>query len=220
MLDKFPNIIAHRGGLSSHEENTIGAFLHSIENGIKGIEMDIRLARKSKKFFLEHDFFHSPAKRQNLLENLIPKIPKDVFLMVELKTDSWLTDNFANKFNEVFKKYFDPDRTLVISFNPFVLTKLRRINPKMKRGYLCGMAYWLASFKHIFIKKMKPDVFLIHNRLLNKKNVDFGRKHKMAVWSFVPNNPAEWQKALDLKVDGITTDYPMALREYLLKKDF
>lgn len=208
-------IVAHRGGKSGHEENTISAFLHILEKGIKGLEMDMRLDHSSNSFYLEHDFFHAKHKRANTIDKILPRIPRDTFVMVELKTHSWLTDSYAKKFNEAFNKYFNSENTIVISFNPFILTRLRRINPSMRRGYLCGMPYWLLLFKALYAKKMQPDMFLIHKRLLNKKNVNWGRAHKMSIWAFVLNKPKEWQKALDLKVDGITTDYPVELREYL-----
>ena len=62
---------------------------------------------------------------------------------------------------------------------------------------------------------MKPEYFLLHKRLLNEKNVAFGKKHAMKVWAFVLNHEREWEKALRLKIDGITTDEPPTLREYI-----
>jgi glycerophosphoryl diester phosphodiesterase len=38
-------LIAHRGGLSAHVENTLGAFRHAISAGFDGIEMDVRLTK-------------------------------------------------------------------------------------------------------------------------------------------------------------------------------
>jgi glycerophosphoryl diester phosphodiesterase len=40
-----PELIAHRGGLSAHVENTLGAFRHAISAGFDGIEMDVRLTK-------------------------------------------------------------------------------------------------------------------------------------------------------------------------------
>jgi glycerophosphoryl diester phosphodiesterase len=40
-----PTLIAHRGGLSAHVENTLGAFRHAISAGYNGIEMDVRLTK-------------------------------------------------------------------------------------------------------------------------------------------------------------------------------
>jgi glycerophosphoryl diester phosphodiesterase len=211
-------VVAHRGGINDRPENTIGAFLHSIEHGIKGIEMDVRFDHKKKRFFLEHDFFHHPIKRNNVLDDIADKLPKNIFTMVELKTFCWLTNFFVRSFLHTFNKHFLPGNTVVISFNPFALIRLKYIAGNIKRGFLCANIFWLSLFKCCLHKWMKPEIFLLHKRFLDNKNVRFAREHGMKVWGFVLNTEAEWAKAVDLGVDGITTDYPMELRDYLSRK--
>ncbi len=208
-------IVAHRGCRKPFTENTVEAFKYAIENGNKAVEMDVRYDYWHHRFFLEHDRLHLPSKKRNLLEKIIPTIPKDVTIFIELKTVSWLSKRFARHFLKTFQELFPERETVVISFNPFVLTFLKKLSPKMRLGFLCGNPLWNFCFQKFFWKLMQPEYFLLHKRLLNPKNVKFGKEHRMKIFSFVLNKEKEWEKAIELGVDGITTDETIALKKYL-----
>lgn len=212
-------IVAHRGCRKPFTENTIEAFDYAIQNGSKAVEMDVRFDYGHHRFFLEHDRLHLPSKKRNLLEKIVPTLPKDVTIFIELKTVGWLSNRFARHFMLTYQKLFAEHKTVVISFNPFVLYYLKRLSPQMKLGFLCGNPLWNFCFQHFFWERMKPDYYLLHKRLLDKANVQFGKKRNMKVFSFVLNKEKEWAKALDLGVDGITTDETVNLQKYL-SRDF
>lgn len=214
----FPYIVAHRGGKSTHMENTLPAFQHCMREGAKAIEMDIRLDHIRKRFYLEHDFFHSPKRNFNLLATVIAGIPKDVHIFVELKTLSWLRSYFVRQFIKAYKDILQDRPITVMSFNPLALGHLRKLMPKIEIGYLCGNPLWLWIFKAGLYKVFRPDIFLLHKRLFSLGNVKFGRAHGMKVFGFVFNNECFWQKGLDYGIDGMVTDYPVEMGEFLKAK--
>ncbi len=208
-------IIAHRGGKNGFKENSVEAFEHAIREGCKVIEMDIRLNHLKKEFYLEHDFFHRPKMKKNLLSKVVDALPQNIEYLVELKTIALFRNCFARNFVEQFPRFFDYEKTLVQSFNPFVLIQLKKLDPKIRRAYLCGNPFWLFMFKLFLAAKILPESFHLHKRLLSRKNVAFGKSKKMNVISFVLNSKKTWEKALSLGVDGIITDYPKALHDYV-----
>jgi glycerophosphoryl diester phosphodiesterase len=214
----FPNIVAHRGGKGPHMENTLPAFQLGIRQGAKAIEMDIRLDHVRKRFYLEHDFFHSPRKNFNLLASVIAAIPKDVHIFVELKTLSCVRSYFVRQFAKAYKEILKDRHITVISFNPIALSHLRRLMPQVEIGYLCGNPLWLWLFKAGLSKTFRPAIFLLHKRLFNLNNVKFGRAQGMKVFGFVFNNENYWQKGLDYGIDGIVTDYPVELEKFIKAK--
>lgn len=208
-------VVAHRGGKGPYRENTLDAFMHAFNSGVSAVEMDIRLDHFHDRFYLEHDLIHRPKRRRNTLDGIVPGLPKETTIFVELKTFAWLTGCFARRFLKTYKERFVPRNTLVISFNPFVLIQLRKLDPEMRLGILMGTPYWLFLFKTVLRKRMMPDVFLLHKRLFTYKNVEYGKEKGMKIWSFVLNKEKEWKKALAYGIDGITTDHPTALLEYI-----
>lgn len=204
------DIIAHRGGNSPFMDNTLEAFLYSIKLGFKAIEMDVRYSYLQRFFFLEHDFIYHPRFRRNTVDKTFPHIPKDITLFIELKTNSTFSNVFARAFSKLYDKYLRERRNFIISFNPFILHRLKKLRPEIKLGFICGNRFLLILFKTIFYPYViKPDLFLINRRFLNDKNVRFAKKRSMKIYSYVINRNEDRHKTLDLDIDGIVTDYPL-----------
>ena len=213
---KKPMIIAHRGGFGPHRENTLEAFQHALANGVSSLEMDARYDYFRRRFFLEHDFFHHPKSRLNVFSPVLKGIPKDIFLIIEIKSARFFTSFFyVRDFVRFYKENLCDRPVLLQSFNLFALKRLRKMLPDAQLGFLCANPFWNILFKRILWEKIRPQYYLLHQRVFNRWNVGFGKKHHMQIFSFVFNKPAEWDKALHLDVDGIITDRPTQLQDYL-----
>lgn len=212
-------IIAHRGGHGPYEENTFEAFKHALDQGCQALEMDVRFDHLNKRFYLEHDFLHHPKKnRNNVMGKIIPSLPKNTFFFIELKTLSWLTKSYARRFLSEFDRFFRTENCVVMSFNPFVMMQIKKLAPKIRRGYLVGNLFWNLMFKKLLHRLINPHFMLLHKRLFSLKNVKFARAKGMKIMSFVLNDDESWQKALDYGIDGIITDRIDDLRVFYKKK--
>jgi glycerophosphoryl diester phosphodiesterase len=216
-----PLIIAHRGGDGPYEENTLEGLRHAVSHGCTALEIDVRFDHLKKRFYLEHDFIHSPRKnRENVMAKVVSALPGKTFFVVELKTLAWLRTYYARSFLKEFSKLFKPENAVIISFNPFVMTQIRRLAPELKRGYLMGNFYWRLLFRTIFHRCIRPDYLLINKRIFNMRYVKFARKRGYKLFCFVLNSRASWQKALDFGIDGIITDRPVELNAFLREKGY
>lgn len=201
-------VIAHRGGKGPHPENTISAFKHAVKVGFKAIEMDIRYDYFKQRFFLEHDFLHLPKYRQNHFRKLIPEIPRDITLYIELKTMSCLTNYLTRRLKKIHDEFFVDRNIVYMSYNPFVLMRLKKAIPGVKCGFMCGNRFWRLIFEHGIYYFLRPYGYFLSKRLLKRSHVKFCKKRDIKIFSYVLNKESEWRKAERLELDGFVSDYP------------
>jgi glycerophosphoryl diester phosphodiesterase len=216
-----PLVIAHRGGFGPYEENTLEALRHALQKGCEALEIDVRFDHLKKRFYLEHDFIHSPRKnRENIMTKILSALPAGPIIIVELKSLAWLRKYYVKSFLKEYRKLLEPENSIVISFNPFVLAQLRKLAPDIKIGYLMGNILWRFIFKIFFHRLIQPQYLLVNKRILRLSYIRFARKKGYRIFSFVLNDELCWQKALDYGIDGIITDKPTELNAFLRKKGY
>lgn len=161
----LPLIIAHRGDVTNAPENTIPAFRKALDLGADGIELDVRLTR-DEKLVVFHDRFldrtsngSGPVNHHTLdeilaldagswfapefkgeppptLDEVFESLPADFLVNVEMKVMMKGMKLIARKVAEVVRRHARWGGTLVASFNPIALYELRKVEPKISRGYI------------------------------------------------------------------------------------
>ncbi len=153
-------IIGHRGYPSSYPENTILSFKKALECGADGIEMDVHLTKDGKPVIF-HDFklkrmtgiddfifnlsydklrklkINGTEETIPLLDDIIKKLERPrIFL--ELKTideeGNFYYHSIEKIVAEEIKEYDLYNNFTVISFDPFVLERLRKLDKNIKIG--------------------------------------------------------------------------------------
>lgn len=207
MNDKLV-VVTHRGGEGPFPENTPEAYRHAIEQGAEAVEMDIRLNYLTGRFFLAHDFIHHPKRQWNFLEKSLAEIPQDVCLVIEFKTISVFTNIFVKKFLRFHEKYLHGRDIIVISFNPIVLMRLRRIAPEIRRGFVCGSYFFMHLHNWFLWRFVDAHYYIMNRRFLNRRTVRWARERGMFLYTYVVNTIKVWNRVMKYDVDGIITDYP------------
>jgi len=216
-------IVAHRGGKGPYEENTLEALQFGLKECGNAVEMDVRFDHLRKRFYLEHDFLHSPRKNRNVIDKVFPYLPPEATLFVELKTLYWLRRRYTINFLQVIEQFALDKRAIIMSFNPFVLVQLKNRAPYLHVGYLVRNRWWGWVFRRWVYWLLKPKYLLLHKRFLKKKKwvqplLDFARQHEMKILIFTANSPEDWYNALKYQIDGVITDYPREACTILKKK--
>jgi glycerophosphoryl diester phosphodiesterase len=217
-------IVAHRGGKGPHEENTLEALKYGLEQCGNAVEMDVRFDHWRKRFYLEHDFIHSPRKNFNVIDKVIPFLPTTATLFVELKTLYWIRRKYAIHFIKVIEEFALDQRAIIMSFNPFVLVQLKSRAPYLHTGFLMNSRIWGFICRHWLYWLLKPQYLMINCRLFRKNRfiermMDFAREHKIKVLTFTANSPEDWYNAKEHKFDGVITDYPKEACEIMVQHD-
>ena len=160
-----PLIIAHRGDVTNAPENTLAAFQQALERGADGIELDVRLTRDGQ-LVVFHDRglkriggmrrlvtnatldevraldvggWFAPQFRgaqAPTLDEVFELLPSDYLINVEMKAVIDGMRLIAHRVAEVIRRHGRWSSTLVASFNPISLWELRKIEPRIMRGYI------------------------------------------------------------------------------------
>lgn len=234
-----PLIIAHRGASGEAPENTMKAFQKALEQGADGIELDIFLTR-DKKMVVTHDenlkglTGHNIETRTSTLAELreldfgegekIPTLDEVLetfgkcftIFNIEIKSTGYLTDGVETKLLEHLQRHSVEEKTIVSSFNPFNLIRMRRIAPHIRRGYLIWPEHWTARRK-IFIRMAGVESVNLDYRWATDHRLDRYQKMGKKIWVWTVNDVADMQKWIEYGVEAIITNYPARLTEVLRK---
>ena len=149
-------------------------------------------------------------------------------LNVEIKVhNKFITDNsqeIIKKIISLVKKYDLYERTVIQSFDINIIDQVRKLDSKIKTSFLIEQdfksvlkALKVSSLGEL-AKKYKFNILSPNHKLLSKAIVKELQAQGLQVIPWTANNVKEWQALLDMEVDGIITDDPVALREFLNKK--
>lgn len=226
-LDSRPIIIGHRGSPTYKTENTIPSFKKAIEQGVDGLEFDVRCT-KDNRAVIFHDTSLQRLSGRNkkiksilyedlkkiklrggektpLLDDIVFLLPTIKIINIEIKSDSIVSGYNAIRPVLLFiEKHKIEKKCIVSCFNPLVLLKIKLRNPKIILGYLYNRkAPFHAWHNYVWIKRVQPDNLHVHYNLLDSWVVKWARKQGLRINSYTINDKKVFDKA---KIDGVFTD--------------
>lgn len=240
----MPNIIAHRGGRKWAPENTMVAFRKAIDWGVYGIELDVHrlktgeivvihddnVVRTTDGAGLIKDLSYRDARslsaglwfgedfvgeRIPLLEEVLDLADGQVVLNIEIKNAPIEYPGIELDLIKLLSQYSYPERIIISSFDHKVLSKLHKRAPHFALAILAE-----AIFVNIESYAKQVGATLWHPAFdcLRDYDVDEAHKAGLKVNAWTMNDPHQWSAGLEMGLNGIVTDDPKALTEFLLKK--
>ncbi|CAF0813928.1 unnamed protein product [Brachionus calyciflorus] len=174
-----------------------------------------------------------------LLEDVFKHFP-NTHVNLDVKIEN---DNLINQVDQLVRKYNREHLTVWGSFNERVCKKLHALNPKVgiffsMSGCLKLMVYMVfgllpfVKFKESHLEIIMPNRILKKNRdsiprgyiaalllvktfFIRKSFIKHLQKRGISVYYWVLNEEEEFKDAIELGVNGIITDYPSRLIEYI-----
>jgi glycerophosphoryl diester phosphodiesterase len=237
---KIPQIIAHRGGRTWAPENTLSAFRQALALGVDGIELDVQrcasgelvvihdedLQRTTNGVGLIRDCTLDELKRlsaglwydKEFRDERVPTLAEVLELLqgkcvlnIELKNTPIEYAGIEDDLMEVIEGY--PLETLIISsFDHKLMDKMHKRAPELKIALL-GSAVFLdvkQSATAIGAEYFHPEFDCLRADVVEEAH-DAGLK--VNVWTC--NDVAKWRHCVKMGVDGIVTDDPEGLKQYL-----
>lgn len=159
---------------------------------------------------------------------------KSIRLNLELKRDprhpeySAAPSEFAKKVVELVRENRFADRVYYSSFDPEILAHVRALDPKATIGFIYnqlaldfmesrflgqGLEQLLLHVSALRAQIVSPE----HHLLKKSKDVAFLKSFGFRVIPWTVNDSNRWEELIDLGVDGLITDYPDELIQYLKK---
>ena len=229
-------IIAHRGAPHLCIENTIQSFITALEYNVSGIELDVQYS-KDKQLIVFHDWDLSRFTGEStriidsdynflrtinlntnkdhfvgipLFEDIAAIMPDDKYFHVEIKSKSIVGHRlFVKDIICVIKKYHLEKKTIISSFNPFVLRWAKKLAPEIKRGVLwtkkTDKSWYIRKWNILFIQ---PYSFHIDIQFISTKLLSLLKKRNIKTYLYTINNQDQYKMAKQYGVDGIFSNIP------------
>lgn len=242
---KRPLIIAHRGAKREAPENTIPAFERAMEMGVDGIECDIMLTEDKvpiishddhiAKFSTTFEHIHkTPYKSLRTIDvgghfsvkfagTPIPTLsdllslfrPTSMLLNLEIKMQPQRPNGIEKIVADTVHEFNMDDQVIISSFSPMIMWRMKQIAPHLRRALLTEPRAFFFLHMRFFAKVL--DVWGIHPSLsaTDRRLVEVARRNNWQVMVWTLNTPAKFAQALELDVDGIITDDPPLLQQWL-----
>jgi glycerophosphoryl diester phosphodiesterase len=234
--------IAHRGASGYAPENTLAAFRRAISQGVSFIETDLHLTRDAH-FVAIHDETverttsgHGAVGHMTLAEvrrldagswfaseftgERVPTLMEilefarkhDVVFYLELKPNGFWGGEHA--LISALRESGEIPRVVIISFDPVILSSLRKIEPTLMTGMLFN-----GQLENPFEKTLEIGArqLAIRGDLVTPNLLKHAHKLDLQVVCWTINSPAHMRLLVSAGVDGIMSDYPDRLLSTLKK---
>ena len=227
----------HRGSPMAAPENSVPSFEAAIDAGADGIELDVMLSADGV-VVVRHDFdlerttdgagwvdettFEDLSKlnvahywtglkphRVPRLEDVLEILPERMLINIELKPNRWLSTGVEDKVVAAVRQFGLVGRTVISSFNPYWLLRVRRLEKGLSIGYIwwdVDVPWYMG--RPTFMNLLRPE--FVHPRydLVSPELIARAHRHgtKVNVWTV--NNRPLIAHLKSMGVDGIFTDFP------------
>ncbi len=239
-----PAIFGHRGAAGTAPENTQTAFRQAFADGADGIELDTRCCASGEAVVIHDETIDRVSngagrvdalslaalrafdfggrygaafvgERIPTLEEALAQLPAGKLVNVEIKNDDLRSHGEEQAVARLIARLGLYDRCLVSSFNPLVLWRLGRRDPRIALAYL----YQPQSPWHLrrlpVTRCLRLSALHPHHALVTPARVAAAHRRGLRVNTWTVNDEQAFRRVLACGVDGIVTDYPARLRAWL-----
>ena len=232
---RLPMIIAHRGHVAAAPENTLPAFQSAFEQGADGVELDVRMTRDSQLVVYHDRSLDRIGGRRGLVSNatlaemraldvgswLAPQfrgvqaptldevfelLPSDYLVNVEMKAVIHNMRLIAHRVADVIRRHDRWDSTLVASFNPISLWELRRIEPRIMRGYIWSRRHPPPISSRIFSPLVKAHWYDPSDSSYNPRLMQSVRARGVRTLAWDVDFDCDLSQMVNAKLDATVTD--------------
>jgi glycerophosphoryl diester phosphodiesterase len=243
MRRRLPRVIAHRGGRKWGPENTLAVFRKCVDADFYGIELDVHRAKTGELVVLHFDDLTKTTNGKGLvkdktlrqlkrlsagawfapefagekvptLKEVLDVIDGRLMVNVEVKNAPDAYAGIEDDLIELLDAYGYSDKIIVSSFDHAFLKRFQEKTDAYKTGLLInGLLLDLPAYA------AEVGTTAWHPQFVNLRadQVKLAQQAGIEVNVWTLNEVSEWNSAVRMGVDGIVTDDPEGLEEYLAK---
>jgi glycerophosphoryl diester phosphodiesterase len=225
-----PLIIAHRGSSLRAPENTLKAFALARNEGAHGIEFDLWKCGSGELVVTHNNHTAALTGREGRVETSslaqlrdldfgqgekIPTLNEVLDLAsameiinIEIKGHQFRSRGIELDVFKILEQRNLLERTVVSSFNPLILSRLKRISPRIQLGLLFHQGSTLPFRRAWPGYLLRPPFLHPQYPLLDEALMKRSLRHKQKVIAWTVNNIHYLDKCIALGVYAIITDDP------------
>ena len=225
--------IGHRGAPLLAHENTVSSFIKAVETDIDGIELDVQFS-SDKQLIVYHDwackaligpvkyidktpyselekirFNNKNINKMPLFTEVLDVLPENYIKIIEIKSRHVFDSGIEKNTLDILQKYNFTESAIISSFNPFVIRRIKKLDPDLLTAFLWSRKNPQFIFNSpLWAWLSRPDCFHVDITNLEENFMKWARRKKLSVFVFTINNQTDFEKAKYFGVDGIITDNP------------
>lgn len=230
------HIASHRGDGYSAPENSISAIRSALSKGVDAIEIDIQMT-KDGIIVLNHDMNlmrvgGSPSKVAELtyeelkkidigerfstkyngervptLDAVLNEVKGKVQLIIEIKSYNY-SPELVQRLVQLLQEHDMVEECSIQSFSYKALKEVRKQDSAIRIGQIL---YIVAGN----LNSLDVDFYTIKQVILSEAFVKNAHKYGRQVWVWTVNNEINIKEVLKYDIDGIITDYPDRVKEFM-----
>jgi glycerophosphoryl diester phosphodiesterase len=216
-------LIAHRGARSEEPENTLRAIKRAVECRADAVEIDVRLSKDHELVVIHDDTLERTTNGsgkvcEETLEQLrtldagkgeqIPTL-SEVLLLVKKLGIGLVVELKERDTEEIVMREIvesEMEKSVIISsfFHPSLL-KVKELAPNIKTGVIISS---LPVFPVTLATDAHADIIFQRYPRLDREYVEEASSKEIEIYLWIINTVEDLEKARELGVTGIITDYP------------
>ncbi|HEY8892142.1 MAG TPA: glycerophosphodiester phosphodiesterase family protein [Clostridium sp.] len=139
-------------------------------------------------------------------------IDKNIIINFEIKNGIVIYEDIEQKLIDLIYKHKMKEKVILSSFNHYSIVKCHKISKEIKTGIL----YIEEIYKpYNYVKTVGANAIHPHFNVMNEEIIKEVKKHKIQINVFTVDNEEQMRFYIDMKVDGIITNYPDKLHKIM-----
>ncbi len=233
-------VIAHRGNLECGLENSWTAFLQAVAHKCDRIEFDVLFSKDNHPFVIhDENLLRLTGVDKNLdalttqevekitllngekiprFEDVLDYFAPKISLNIELKS---IRADHAHQVGALLCERRDPHLMIISSFYTEPLVALRGRYPALLRAVLCDNDIATPLGPQGLMKEVDTSIIHPEANWITDTFMDHARQQNWKVFPWIgkaeeaKNPTASWERLRALGVEGLCTNFPIAMRQWL-----
>lgn len=228
-------IIAHRGASGYSPENTIESFQMALDQGVDGIELDVRFTKdrvlvvchdatirrtsdgkgRVQDMTLEelqsHDFGawfgpeYAGEKMPTLEETLKVLQDENVLLNIEIKNGPRMDEGMEEEVVRLVEKYDFSERVLITAFNHLSLQRVHELDSELKIGFILHTNL-IDPFHYIEHSGIKPYTIHPNYQYITQEMIDEAHRRGIKVMAATVDDKEYGERFKQMGVEYLLTN--------------
>ncbi|MCC6958664.1 MAG: glycerophosphodiester phosphodiesterase [Dehalococcoidia bacterium] len=234
-------VLGHACAAGEAPANTLAGVRACIDARVEGMEIDVQLCADGVPVLMHDDTvdrttnLRGPVREKTLAElqaadagdgESVPTLDQVLALvagrftvMCELKAtpDAPEQDQACvDAVVEVIRRHNAEAWTAIHSFNPIMVERARATEPRISATIITGQIRGEVVDRLLGgLMKRHGQAISVEHHVVDRTLIQKAKKRQVTVWTWTVDKPEDWARVVEAGVDGIITNVPHRLREWL-----
>ena len=234
-------VIGHACAAGEAPANTLAGVRACLECGAEAMEIDVQLCADGVPILMHDDTvdrttnLSGPVRERTLAElqaadagagEFVPTLDQVLALaagkltvMCELKATPGAPEQdqaCVDAVVEVIRRHNAESWTAIHSFNPVMVERARATEPRVSATIITGPVQGdLVDRLLGGLLKRDGQAISVEHHCVDRSLGEKAKRRQVSVWTWTVDNPDDWARVVEAGVDGIITNVPHKLREWL-----